>query len=95
MAHQHPIFPELALATAGLAGFTEAYILDPGGTGNAEADRTRVGGLRVGGETLSQRPGVRGSIDVTNDHGEAVRALQVARRQVIRQASGDRLDDAP
>jgi len=43
LTHEQPVFPEVALAGAGTAGFREAYIFYPGGTGDAEADRTRVG----------------------------------------------------
>ena len=43
LTHEQPVFPEVALATAGLAGFSEAYIFFPGGSGDAEADRPRMG----------------------------------------------------
>ena len=43
LTHEQPVFPEVALATAGLAGFSEAYIFHPGGSGDAEADRPRCG----------------------------------------------------
>jgi 2-polyprenyl-3-methyl-5-hydroxy-6-metoxy-1,4-benzoquinol methylase/glycosyltransferase involved in cell wall biosynthesis len=43
LTHEQPVFPEVALATAGLAGFREAYVFHPGGTGDAEADRPQCG----------------------------------------------------
>lgn len=43
LTHEQPIFPEVALATAGLAGFHEAYIFYPGGSGDAATDRPRCG----------------------------------------------------
>ena len=43
LTHEQPVFPEVALSTAGLAGFREAFIFHPGGSGDAEADRTQLG----------------------------------------------------
>jgi SAM-dependent methyltransferase/glycosyltransferase involved in cell wall biosynthesis len=43
LTHEQPVFPEVTLATAGLAGFSKAYIFHPGGSGDAEADRRRCG----------------------------------------------------
>jgi SAM-dependent methyltransferase/glycosyltransferase involved in cell wall biosynthesis len=43
LTHEQPVFPEVALATAGLAGFSKAYIFHPGGSGDAEVDRPRCG----------------------------------------------------
>jgi hypothetical protein len=30
LTHQHPIFPEVALALCGIAGFSSAYVFAPG-----------------------------------------------------------------
>ncbi|HEY7500982.1 MAG TPA: methyltransferase domain-containing protein [Vicinamibacterales bacterium] len=43
LTHQRPIFPEVALALAQLAGFEEAYITFPLGSGELEADRRSQG----------------------------------------------------
>jgi SAM-dependent methyltransferase len=43
LTHEQPVFPEVALATAGIAGFSKAYIFHPGGSGDAEVDRPRCG----------------------------------------------------
>jgi SAM-dependent methyltransferase len=39
LTHQHPIFPEVALVLCGNAGFAQAYVFHPNGTGDAERDR--------------------------------------------------------
>jgi len=38
ITHQHPIFPEVALALCELAGFASAYVFHPTGTGAIEVD---------------------------------------------------------
>ena len=43
LTHEQPVFPEVALATAGVAGFSKGYIFHPGGSGDAEVDRPRCG----------------------------------------------------
>jgi SAM-dependent methyltransferase len=37
--HQHPVFPEVALALARIAGFPAAFVFHPTGSGNVERDR--------------------------------------------------------
>jgi SAM-dependent methyltransferase len=37
--HQHPVFPEVALALAQIAGFPSAFVFHPTGSGDAERDR--------------------------------------------------------
>lgn len=39
--HHHPLFPEVLLTLARIAGFPEAFVYHPTGTGDVEADRTR------------------------------------------------------
>jgi len=39
LTHQHPVFPEVALALAGDAGFREGFIMHPAGARDAETDR--------------------------------------------------------
>jgi glycosyltransferase involved in cell wall biosynthesis/2-polyprenyl-3-methyl-5-hydroxy-6-metoxy-1,4-benzoquinol methylase len=39
LTHRHPIFPEVTLALAGGAGFREAFIWHPAGSGDVDADR--------------------------------------------------------
>jgi SAM-dependent methyltransferase len=41
--HQHPLFPETMLSLCALAGFAAADVFAPLGSGDWEADRTRVG----------------------------------------------------
>jgi glycosyltransferase involved in cell wall biosynthesis/SAM-dependent methyltransferase len=43
LTHQRPIFPEVALALAQLAGFEDAGIMFPRGTGELESDRRSQG----------------------------------------------------
>jgi glycosyltransferase involved in cell wall biosynthesis/SAM-dependent methyltransferase len=43
LTHQHPIFPEVALAMSRSAGFEHAFVFHPNGTGDVEADRHRTG----------------------------------------------------
>ncbi|HTA05994.1 MAG TPA: methyltransferase domain-containing protein [Solirubrobacteraceae bacterium] len=52
--HQHPIFPEVALALSRAAGFSTAFVFHPNGTGDVERDRFVQGEYAVvaGGETL-------------------------------------------
>jgi SAM-dependent methyltransferase len=37
--HQHPVFPEVALALARIAGFPSAFVFHPMGSGDVERDR--------------------------------------------------------
>jgi SAM-dependent methyltransferase len=39
LTHQHPIFPEVMLVLCRIAGFGQAYVFHPMGTGDAIADR--------------------------------------------------------
>ncbi len=41
LTHQHPIFPEVAVVLAEVAGFRRGFMWFPRGTGDAEADRFR------------------------------------------------------
>jgi glycosyltransferase involved in cell wall biosynthesis/SAM-dependent methyltransferase len=52
--HQHPIFPEVALALCRSSGFPAAFAFHPNGTGNVERDRFTQGEYAVvaGAETL-------------------------------------------
>jgi glycosyltransferase involved in cell wall biosynthesis len=47
LTHQHPIFPEVALALCRDAGFASAYVFHPGGTGDVERDRFTEGSYAV------------------------------------------------
>ena len=47
LTHQHPIFPEVALALCLSAGFSDAYVFYPNGTGDVEADRYTQGEYAV------------------------------------------------
>jgi cyclopropane fatty-acyl-phospholipid synthase-like methyltransferase len=47
LTHQRPIFPEVALTLAQLAGFEEAYVTFPLGTGELESDRRSQGEYAV------------------------------------------------
>jgi glycosyltransferase involved in cell wall biosynthesis/SAM-dependent methyltransferase len=52
--HQHPIFPEVALALARDSGFPAAFVFHPNGTGDVERDRFSRGEYAVvaGGPSL-------------------------------------------
>ena len=39
LTHQHPVFPEVAVVLADVAGFRRGFMWFPRGTGDAEADR--------------------------------------------------------
>jgi glycosyltransferase involved in cell wall biosynthesis/SAM-dependent methyltransferase len=43
LTHQHPIFPEVALALSRSANFERAFVFHPNGTGDIEVDRYRTG----------------------------------------------------
>jgi glycosyltransferase involved in cell wall biosynthesis/SAM-dependent methyltransferase len=45
--HQHPIFPEVALALCRISGYESAFVFHPGGSGDAERDRNRCGDYAV------------------------------------------------
>jgi len=45
--HQHPIFPEVALALCQINGFESAYVFHPNGTGDVESDRYENGEYAV------------------------------------------------
>lgn len=42
-AHQHPVFPEVALALCKINGYESAYVFHPNGEGDVEVDRFREG----------------------------------------------------
>ncbi len=54
LTHQHPIFPEVALALAHAAGFDTAFVFHPNGTGDFRRDRFTQGeyALVAGGASL-------------------------------------------
>jgi SAM-dependent methyltransferase len=45
--HQHPLFPEVALALCEINGFESAYVFHPNGTGEVEVDRYETGEYAV------------------------------------------------
>jgi SAM-dependent methyltransferase len=45
--HQHPLFPEVALALCEINGFESAYVFHPNGTGEVEVDRYERGEYTV------------------------------------------------
>jgi SAM-dependent methyltransferase len=47
LTHQHPIFPEVALALCRSAGFEEAFVFHPNGRGDIEVDRYSTGEYAV------------------------------------------------
>lgn len=47
LTHQHPVFPEVALALCRAAGFGEAFIFHPNGIGDVETDRFTQGEYAV------------------------------------------------
>jgi SAM-dependent methyltransferase len=47
LTHQHPIFPEVALALCRSAGFPRAYVFHPNGIGDIEVDRYTTGEYAV------------------------------------------------
>ena len=47
LTHQHPIFPEVALALCRSAGFPRAFVYHPNGTGDIEVDRYATGEYAV------------------------------------------------
>jgi glycosyltransferase involved in cell wall biosynthesis len=57
--HQHPLFPEVALALCRSSGFPSAFMFHPNGTGDVEKDRFNQGEYAIvaGGEALPSPPG--------------------------------------
>ena len=47
LTHQHPIFPEVALALSQSANFEDAFVFHPNGTGDVEVDRYTTGEYAV------------------------------------------------
>ncbi|CAA9484487.1 MAG: hypothetical protein AVDCRST_MAG30-1001 [uncultured Solirubrobacteraceae bacterium] len=47
LTHQHPIFPEVALALCESAGFEQAYVFHPMGTGDVDVDTWRQSAYAV------------------------------------------------
>jgi SAM-dependent methyltransferase len=45
--HQHPLFPEVALALCEISGFESAYVFHPNGKGQGEVDRYETGEYAV------------------------------------------------
>lgn len=45
--HQHPVFPEVALALCEITGFGRAFVFHPNGTGEVEVDRYETGEYAV------------------------------------------------
>jgi SAM-dependent methyltransferase len=45
--HQHPLFPEVALALCEISGFESAYVFHPNGRGQVEIDRYETGEYAV------------------------------------------------
>ena len=45
--HQHPLFPEVALALCEISGFESAYVFHPNGKGQVEVDRYETGEYAV------------------------------------------------
>jgi glycosyltransferase involved in cell wall biosynthesis/SAM-dependent methyltransferase len=45
--HQHPLFPEVALALCQISGFESAYVFHPNGKGQVEVDRYETGEYAV------------------------------------------------
>jgi hypothetical protein len=43
LTHEHPIFPEVALALGRIVGFASAYVFYPNATDDAEADSFSAG----------------------------------------------------
>jgi hypothetical protein len=56
--HQHPLFPEVALALCRSSGFPSAFMFHPNGTGDVEQDRFNQGEYAIvaGGATLLSSP---------------------------------------
>ncbi|MGO9248180.1 MAG: glycosyltransferase, partial [Solirubrobacteraceae bacterium] len=59
LTHQHPIFPEVALALCRDAGFTSAYVFHPGGAGDVERDRFTEGSYAVVANSTELLNGLR------------------------------------
>jgi 2-polyprenyl-3-methyl-5-hydroxy-6-metoxy-1,4-benzoquinol methylase len=47
LTHQHPIFPEVALALCKINGFASAFVFHPNGSGDVETDRFEAGEYAV------------------------------------------------
>ena len=47
LTHQHPVFPEVALALCRSAGFSRAFVFHPNGIGDIEVDRYATGEYAV------------------------------------------------
>jgi len=52
--HQHPLFPEVALALCEINGFESAYVFHPNGTGEVEVDRYETGEYAVVAKRAAQ-----------------------------------------
>jgi predicted SAM-dependent methyltransferase len=52
--HQHPLFPEVALALCEINGFESAYVFHPNGTGEVEVDRYDTGEYAVVAKRAAQ-----------------------------------------
>jgi hypothetical protein len=45
--HEHPLFPEVAMALCRITGFESGFVFHPNGSGNVEADRYYEGEYAV------------------------------------------------
>jgi glycosyltransferase involved in cell wall biosynthesis/SAM-dependent methyltransferase len=54
LTHQHPIFPEVALALTRGVGFERAYVFHPNGNGDIESDRFTTGEYAVVAQTAAE-----------------------------------------
>lgn len=52
MTHQHPVFPEVLLTLCRSIGFAPAYVFHPGGSGDVDRDRERMGDYAL----IAERP---------------------------------------
>lgn len=73
ISHKAPIFPEVAVALCRSAGFDDALVMFPGGTGTLEEDRWREGAYAV----VASKRGVDGPIAAVDDQLIAGRAKRV------------------
>ncbi len=96
--HQHPIFPEVALALCRSAGFAAGFVFHPHGSGDVERDRSLQGEYAVvaGPEVALAEPGAPAA-----DRGGTPRRLKrrvrgrYAAADAAREASRERRCDGP
>ncbi|MFL5830085.1 MAG: FkbM family methyltransferase, partial [Solirubrobacteraceae bacterium] len=70
--HHHPLFPEVVLALCRISGFASGYIWFPGGSGDAENDRTEQLDYSVVAERAPREahPPTDDAVSVSTDVGE-------------------------